>query len=80
MLKTKREQEKKEWMNVYSQFCKVIGMKHKHKGYFKQIFKKKIRPDEEKEPYTRMATILNVLYYDLKFYLINIGFNLTLIY
>ncbi|GBM81980.1 hypothetical protein AVEN_76143-1 [Araneus ventricosus] len=47
-LKNLRKQEKEKWMNLYHDLIKIIGRNHKHKGYFKQIFKKKIYPNEEK--------------------------------
>ena len=54
ILKNSRRVEKDEWMNLYNQFRKAIGLQNKHKGYFKEVFKKKIRSEDEKEPHTSM--------------------------
>lgn len=57
-LKNKRQAEKTEWMNLYNEFRKAIGLQNKHKGYFKKIFKKKIRFEDEKDSYKRMVLFL----------------------
>ncbi|KFM72992.1 hypothetical protein X975_01295, partial [Stegodyphus mimosarum] len=53
ILRKHRQNEKKNWINLYDELIKLIGRKHKHKGYYKKVFKKKIRPVTDKEPYRR---------------------------
>ncbi|KAF8763750.1 hypothetical protein HNY73_021895 [Argiope bruennichi] len=55
-LKNLRHQEKEKWMNLYHDLIKIIGRNHKYKGYFKQIFKKKIHPNGEKRSQIRHSS------------------------
>ncbi|CAL1287545.1 unnamed protein product, partial [Larinioides sclopetarius] len=55
-LKNLRKQEKEKWMDLYHDLIKIIGRNHKYKGYFKQIFKKKIYPNKEKRSLIRHSS------------------------
>ncbi|GFT17683.1 uncharacterized protein TNCV_2587871 [Trichonephila clavipes] len=52
-LKSLRQHEKSNWINLYHELIKMIGRNHKHKGYFKQIFKKKLVQKEDRKSHLR---------------------------
>ncbi|GFU02089.1 uncharacterized protein NPIL_246512 [Nephila pilipes] len=55
-LKSLRQLEKSKWINLYHDLLKIIGRNHKHKGYFKQVFKKKLFQKEDKKSHLRNSS------------------------
>ncbi|GIY11678.1 uncharacterized protein CEXT_724711 [Caerostris extrusa] len=55
-LKELRQEQKRIWIDLYHDLIKIIGLKHKFKGYFKQVFKRKYFEKGERQPRQRHSS------------------------